>query len=75
MQKFKVGEMYIVGQPTSFFPYELWLFIRCDDFESDYNYNTGIFSKFHFPIISAKEIRGLQFSGKLIQTRIKSQQR
>ena len=23
MQKFEVGEMYIVGRPTSFFPYEL----------------------------------------------------
>ena len=29
------------------------------------NYNTCIFSKFHFPIISAKEIRGLKFSEKL----------
>ena len=37
MQKFEAGEMYIVGRPTSFFPYELWLFIRCDDLESDYN--------------------------------------
>ena len=47
MQKFEVDEMYIVGRPTSFFLNELWLFIRCDDFESDYNYNTFIFSKFH----------------------------
>ena len=35
IQKFEVGEMYIVGRPKSFFPYELWLFIRCDDFKSD----------------------------------------
>ena len=40
MQMFEVDEMYIVGRPTSFFPYKLWLLIRCDDFESDYNYNT-----------------------------------
>ena len=41
------------------------VFIRCDDFESDYNYNTCIFSKFQFPIISDKEIKGFKFSGKL----------
>ena len=77
MQKFEVGEMYIFGRPTSFFsPANCdFLSASCDDFESDYNYNTCIFSKFHFSIISAKEFRGLKFSGKLIQTRIESQQR
>ena len=62
MQKFEVGEMYIVGRPT----------ISCNgnDFESDYNYNTCIFSKFHFLIISAKEIRGLTFSGKLNSNKV-----
>ena len=69
MQNFEVGEMYIVGRHV-FFPYERWLFIRCDDFESDYNYNTCIFSKFHFPVISAKEIRGLTFSGKLNSNKV-----
>ena len=38
-----------------FFFSELWLVIRGDKFERDYNYKTCIFSKFHPTIISAKE--------------------
>ena len=37
MQKFEIGEMYIVGRPTRFFSTNCDFFIRCDDFESDYN--------------------------------------